>query len=272
MWRRVPLPQEFLREEHGSSGPWLADGQVYAGSVPDTGDEQLPGAPTLKIGTRADIANCTSVCQEKSHATDQGTPALGMVASCLIAPQSRDAASSDLACHEVLFIGKARDQFDAAIGNENLVFELDPFPSAPLADIALDTHDHSGFKHSVAAIGLVVHGVGDERRFPVHAHAMHHRGVALIDETLGDLPGFFRHFTERHARLHDIDVVLHLIMRHAIEHLLIAGRFAGTAAEGSGEVRVVAVAADGIGIESDKLSRANAAPTGFIEPGVGALP
>src|SRR5207244_10894646 len=142
----------------------------------------------------------------------------------------------------------------------------DALAAAFLAYIAFDAHHHARHDDAVAAIGLVVHRVRDKRRLAMHADAVHHRRIALVDEAIRDLPGFLGDLAESHAGLHDPDVVLNLVMRHAVERLLVGRRLARAAAEGAREVGIVAVAADRVGIERDQLTRPDLAAARLVEP------
>src|SRR6516164_2410657 len=124
---------------------------------------------------------------------------------------------------------------------------------------------------ALPAIGRIVHRMGDEWGLAMHADAMHDGGIALIDEALGNLPGSFGDLAEGHTRLDDPDIVLNLVVGHAIEHLLMGRRPARAAAEAAGEIGEVAVAADGIGIEGDELAGPELPAAGLVEPGIRAL-
>src|SRR5262245_66358707 len=105
----------------------------------------------------------------------------------------------------------------------------------------------------------------------MHPHAMHHRSIALLDEALGDLPGFLGDLAEGQAGRDDADVVLHLIVGHAVERPLLAARPPRPAAEGAREVGIVAEAADGVRVQGDELAGPHAPPTRLVAPGLRAL-
>src|SRR5262245_16354189 len=73
---------------------------------------------------------------------------------------------------QLVLIGEAREELCARLGDQDLVLELDTLPAALLADIALDADDHARQEMALPAIGGVVHGMGDEGRLAMHAHAM----------------------------------------------------------------------------------------------------
>ena len=54
--------------------------------------------------------------------------------------------------------------------------------------------------------------MGDERRLAMHADAMHNRGITLVDEAFGDLPGLLGDLAKAHARSDNGDIVLHLVI------------------------------------------------------------
>lgn len=65
--------------------------------------------------------------------------------------------------------------------------------------------------------------------------------------------------------------MLNLVVGHAVERFLIIRRLARPAAEGAREVRIIAVAADRIGIQRQKFARPDLAAARLVEPRVGAL-
>ncbi len=157
------------------------------------------------------------------------------------------------------------------LGHQHLLLELDAFPAVLLADIALDADDHAGHQDPLPPIGREVHGVGDEGGLAVHPDAMHDRRVALLHEPPRNLPRLLRDLPEAHARLDDVDVVPDLVEGHPIEHLLVGRRPARSAPERAGEVGVVPVAPDRIGIQCHQLAGSKPPPAGLVEPGIGAL-
>jgi hypothetical protein len=65
---------------------------------------------------------------------------------------------------------------------------------------------------------------------------------------------------------------MHLLVGDPVELALSARGFVGARVEGAGEVAVVAVAADDVGVERDHLVLSEPSIAGLLEPGVRARP
>src|SRR5581483_10047002 len=102
--------------------------------------------------------------------------------------------------------------------------------------------------------------MGNERRLAVHPDAVHHRGVALRNETRGNRPGLLGYLVKGKPRPDDLDIVTDLIERHLVEHFLLRRRTAGPAVEGAGKVGEVTEASDRVGIKRQELARSYPPP------------
>src|SRR5262249_50001584 len=102
----------------------------------------------------------------------------------------------NLHANQLVLIGKARDLRGSRFGDQHLLFEFHALSAPFFADIALYAHHHAWLQDALPAVGLVIHGVSDERRLAVHSHAMHDGSIALVDEALGNLPGLLGDLAE----------------------------------------------------------------------------
>src|SRR5208282_6551026 len=167
---------------------------------------------------------------------------------------------------------KGREKAAARLRDQHLLFELDPFATPLLADIAFDADRHPRLKLAVVGTLLPILDMGDLGPLVAEPDAVRHAGIAVPHEGVRDAPRELARLAKIETGLHQlVDVVMDLFHRQAVDAPLFGARLAGAAEICARDVGAIAERPDEVGIETHEVARPAQAVAAFLEPGVRAF-